>query len=262
MPSTNPTFLDTLHIASPCPKLWTDMEQTGADAVRFCGDCKKNVYDVSQMTRRDAELLIQRTESGRFELNLPFVSGQAQIDEQGASADETSGPSICLQLYRRADGTVITDDCPNGLKVIRDSWRRLRQLAIAGVAMICAPWGFTPVQAQNSTEMVKGRVSPAYNWNREANKHADIKALADKLSVLEVKPQPGDDDRLEMCKLNFELARLGDKHNLLNFAHLHFTAAQRLAKTVPGQHKLLNQIEAELAKNSQKLNPEAPRGNK
>jgi hypothetical protein len=254
MPSTNPTFLDTLRIASPCPKLWTDMELTGVDAVRFCGDCKKNVYDVSQMTGRDAELLIQRTESGRFELNLPFLSGQAQIDELGMPGEEDSGPSICLQLYRRKDGTVITDDCPNGLKVIRDSWRRLRQLAIAGVAMLFAPWGFNPVQAQNDTEIVKGRVSPAYNWNREANKHADIKALADKLSVLEAKPQPGDGDRLEICKLNLELARLGDKYNLLNFAHLHFAAAQRLAKTLPGQNKLLNQIEAELAKSSQKLN--------
>ncbi len=58
------------------------------------------------------------------------------------------------------------------------------------------------------------------------------------------------------------MARLGDKHNLLNYAHMHFATAQRLAKTLPGQDKLLNQIEAELAKSRQKLNPETPRGTK
>ncbi|MDQ5965105.1 MAG: hypothetical protein QG625_1260, partial [Cyanobacteriota bacterium erpe_2018_sw_39hr_WHONDRS-SW48-000098_B_bin.30] len=76
---SNKSFvLDNLSIASPCPKLWSEMELTDADAVRFCGDCKKNVYDVSQMTTAETELLVQR-----------------------ASAAEAAGQgrSLCMQLY-------------------------------------------------------------------------------------------------------------------------------------------------------------------
>ena len=39
--SSEPSILDNLRVASPCPKLWSDMEMTPEQSVRFCGDCKK-----------------------------------------------------------------------------------------------------------------------------------------------------------------------------------------------------------------------------
>ena len=77
--------LEQIHIASPCSAKWSDME--GDDKVRFCGECHKNVFNLSAMTRLDAEQLIQKVEGVN-----------------------------CVRLYRRADGTIITDDCPVALR--------------------------------------------------------------------------------------------------------------------------------------------------
>jgi hypothetical protein len=79
-------MLDQIKIASPCSADWEQME--GNNRVRFCSECKKNVFNLSAMTRRDAEALLQ----------------------------ETNG-NLCTRLFRRADGTVLTDDCPVGLRI-------------------------------------------------------------------------------------------------------------------------------------------------
>jgi hypothetical protein len=63
---------------------------TGDDRVRFCGHCQLNVYNISELSRAEAETLIASTE-GR----------------------------ICARLYRRADGSVLTKDCPVGLRALR-----------------------------------------------------------------------------------------------------------------------------------------------
>jgi hypothetical protein len=61
----------------------------GGDRVRFCGQCSLNVYNLSALTRLDAESLVARTE-GR----------------------------LCVRFYRRSDGSIITKDCPVGLRAI------------------------------------------------------------------------------------------------------------------------------------------------
>src|SRR5260370_15414772 len=58
----------------------------------------KNVYNLSEMTRREAEALVREKE------------GQ-----------------LCARLYRRADGTILTSNCPAGLRAI--------VRGISGVAM-------------------------------------------------------------------------------------------------------------------------------
>ena len=75
--------LEEIQIAQPCRADWNRM--TGDQRARFCGSCHKNVYDISQMTRADAQNLIQQKEG-----------------------------DVCVRLYRRPDGTVITADCPVG----------------------------------------------------------------------------------------------------------------------------------------------------
>jgi len=96
--------LDDIRIASPCPANWDEMY--GDDRKRFCGDCKLNVYNLSGMTRDEAEALIMNAE-GR----------------------------LCVRIYRRADGSVITSDCPVGWEKIK---QRTRVYATALASLLMA----------------------------------------------------------------------------------------------------------------------------
>jgi hypothetical protein len=80
--------LDRIEIASPCEASWDEM--AGDDRTRFCRHCSLNVYNLSDMTRREAEAFVQGCE------------GRA-----------------CIRFYRRADGTLLTRDCPLGLRAIK-----------------------------------------------------------------------------------------------------------------------------------------------
>jgi hypothetical protein len=80
--------LNHVRVAAPCKADWDQM--MGNERVRFCGECSLNVYNLSGMTRADAETLVARTE-GR----------------------------LCVRFYRRSDGSIITKDCPVGLRAIR-----------------------------------------------------------------------------------------------------------------------------------------------
>lgn len=97
-------MLDTVEIASPCDVSWSSMD--GDSDVRYCGSCKKHVYNLSMMSRAEAEAVL----------------GAAKATE------------VCVRLYRRADGTVITDDCPIGVRR-RRFWRRTSGLAAAGILL-------------------------------------------------------------------------------------------------------------------------------
>jgi hypothetical protein len=95
--------LDNIQIASPCPADWNEMYGDGRK--RFCGDCKLNVYNLSGMTRSEAEALIMNAE-GR----------------------------LCVRFYRRADGSVITKDCPVGWAKVKQR-TRVYATAIASLLM-------------------------------------------------------------------------------------------------------------------------------
>ncbi|WP_434045650.1 MULTISPECIES: hypothetical protein [Sorangium] len=90
-------LLDSLRVASPCPAHWDEM--AGDDRVRFCRTCEKSVYNLSAMPRDEAERLVRASAGG-----------------------------LCVRLYQRADGTVLTADCPVGV-----SRRRIRNLTVAAV---------------------------------------------------------------------------------------------------------------------------------
>jgi hypothetical protein len=88
-----------VQVAAPCKADWDRM--LGDDRVRFCGQCSLNVYNLSSMTRADAEALITRTED-----------------------------RLCVKFYRRFDGSIITKDCPIGLQAIK------RRLSYAWQALV------------------------------------------------------------------------------------------------------------------------------
>jgi hypothetical protein len=80
----------------------------GDERVRFCRLCDQHVYNIASLTRAEAESLFARTE-GR----------------------------LCARLYRRADGTVLTSDCPRGLAAARRRVARAAGAALAAVLGLC-----------------------------------------------------------------------------------------------------------------------------
>jgi len=99
--------LDEVSIAAPCPVAWAEMD--GDERKRFCSLCSLHVYNISQMKRKEAE---------------DFLS------------ENTDG--VCLRLFRRSDGTLITKDCPVGRRLADAVKRRVRAAAVALVAMFNA----------------------------------------------------------------------------------------------------------------------------
>lgn len=87
--------LDNLRVASPCSMKWEHLDPTGdaGDRIRHCGQCELNVYNVASLSRDET---------------LDLVLSHA-----------ARGERLCAQLFRRADGTLITRDCPVGLAAIR-----------------------------------------------------------------------------------------------------------------------------------------------
>jgi hypothetical protein len=90
------SILDQVRVASPCTARWEDM--TGDDRSRFCRHCQKHVFNLSAMNRAEAEALIAEKE-GKF----------------------------CGRFHRRADGRMLTADCPVG----RSTKRRRRAKFLA-----------------------------------------------------------------------------------------------------------------------------------
>ena len=106
-------LLDAIHIAHPCPADWeamADVAGQAADRVRHCAQCNLRVYNLSAMERRDAEQLIRQSE-GR----------------------------LCVRLYRREDGTVLTQDCSwlrRAARATEAGARRTAWAAACGLAFL------------------------------------------------------------------------------------------------------------------------------
>jgi hypothetical protein len=96
--------LESVRIAAPCSASWEEM--TGDARVRFCSHCRKNVYNLSAMPRAEAERLLKEQEG-----------------------------SMCVRLYKRTDGTVLTADCPVG---VRRRHRRRLAMAAVGTSVMAA----------------------------------------------------------------------------------------------------------------------------
>jgi hypothetical protein len=79
--------IDDVSVASPCTADWNKMVGNGRK--RFCGACDQYVYNVEALTRAEVAAL---------------------IDEGGR---------LCLRLFRRTDGTLMTADCPVGRRRVR-----------------------------------------------------------------------------------------------------------------------------------------------
>jgi hypothetical protein len=127
--------LDLIEIASPCPASWDEM--TGDERVRYCKQCKLQVYNLSEMSRDEAKAFVQQ-----------HTAGQAR-----SGAHKT-----CVRFYRREDGTVLTRDCPVGLRALR---QRLVRSAAALAGVLIALVSGTLFSNAISRRMPSGLQSPA-----------------------------------------------------------------------------------------------------
>jgi hypothetical protein len=93
-------WLDGIDVASPCHESWDEM--SGDQRERHCDKCEQTVFDLTGMARVEAEDLVRRTQGGE---------------------------KVCVRFRRRADGTVLTADCPTQVRKTRGAWTQARSVA-------------------------------------------------------------------------------------------------------------------------------------
>jgi hypothetical protein len=116
--------INKLRVASPCSVGWETM--TGDERARHCESCKLNVYNIAGMTNDEVQHLVANRE-GR----------------------------LCIRLFRRADGTVLTKDCPVGFRAYQ---KRVAKFAGATLSVLFGLVGFGSAQTEKTkkeTEKIK-----------------------------------------------------------------------------------------------------------
>jgi hypothetical protein len=98
-------LLEQVRVASPCSADWDEMQ--GDDRVRFCEQCRLNVYNLAGMEVRDAAALVRETE-GR----------------------------LCVRFYARDDGTMLVEDCPVGFRAVRRHLLKRLAILVGGLAAL------------------------------------------------------------------------------------------------------------------------------
>lgn len=106
--------LDNLRVASPCSADWDAMR--GDERKRFCRECKLNVYNLSGMTRYDAEHLLRLSE-GR----------------------------LCVRYFKRPDGTILTQECPVGWAKVKQRMSIFAGAALSLIISLFAGLYFVPL---------------------------------------------------------------------------------------------------------------------
>lgn len=113
--------MHALRIASPCSANWADMP--GNDKIRHCSQCQLDVYNFSAMTELEINQIVA-ARTGR----------------------------LCARFFQRSDGTMLTENCPTGIRtgVLRGS--TIAAVALAALVTI-APTntGAVPTQAGSSS---------------------------------------------------------------------------------------------------------------
>ena len=116
-----------IRIASPCTANWYRM--AGDDRVRHCAQCNLDVFNLSAMTPAEISALLERRE-GR----------------------------ICARFYQRKDGTMLTQNCPVGM---RQPFRQASRIAASflSAVFVLGP-DFAAAQPQKQTTQL-AQIKPA-----------------------------------------------------------------------------------------------------
>lgn len=100
---------------------------SGDDRRRFCASCKLHVHDLSAMTKMQALAFLQRVGQGH----------------------------ACVRLFRRADGTMLTRDCPVGVRQ-----RMRRMIARAAALWVALATGLAACVRQSSGSLTNAPAVP------------------------------------------------------------------------------------------------------
>jgi hypothetical protein len=110
-----------IRIASPCSADWNRM--SGTKTVRYCPDCNLNVYTFSRMSSTEIDHLVSHHE-GR----------------------------LCVRYYQRPDGTMLTQNCPVGLRAAVHHVSRLATATLSAVLTIFSATAAASPRPQKSAQ--------------------------------------------------------------------------------------------------------------
>lgn len=131
-------------VASPCTETWESM--VGDGRARHCASCQLTVHNLTGLRRDEVEAVLRRAGGGR----------------------------VCARFYQRADGTVLTEDCPRGLALVR---RRMLAGVTMAFALLLGTLGFGVLRIKKSCAVPGGaswlerNVSARALTAREALRH-------------------------------------------------------------------------------------------
>jgi hypothetical protein len=109
-----------IRIASPCSADWNRM--AGDERVRYCPECKLNVYNFSEMSDADIESIISHRD-GR----------------------------LCARFYQRSDGIMLTRNCSVGLRAVVYRVSGFASAALAALISIGPAFARAPLTKHGPT---------------------------------------------------------------------------------------------------------------
>ncbi len=122
---------------------------SGDERSRFCESCKLNVYNFSEMSESEIKHFIVQKED-----------------------------RICGKLYKRADGSVITKDCPTGLRAVRKRVTRVTSAVFATIIGLSAIT-FGQTDKEKSCKIIsQGKVTRFESKSELINAKGVVKDLA------------------------------------------------------------------------------------
>lgn len=110
------------RLASPCTAKWEEMD--GDDRQRFCSQCQLSVLNASEMTDEEVMLSIMQLQTGA---------------------------RVCMRIYRRTDGTILTKDCPVGVRKVQERMRRAAAWLAGGLTMLLSLTASASAQEPSSS---------------------------------------------------------------------------------------------------------------
>lgn len=216
----------------------------GTERERFCSSCALNVYNISSMSSLEAERFLA----------------------------ERAGSKVCVQFFRRKDGTILSDNCPKGLRAMRDRSKQLLRLASSFVALLVSNFAATlanePFKAKptnsgssassssSSSASYAGKGEPTLktDWQPEQRLMGKPsmnslntstvspvprkELLQKKVAELEAKPHSSEAAKSELANAYIELAHSQNSCNNFKQAASDFSQAAKLLKKMKSQKQL------------------------
>lgn len=128
--------INSLRVASPCTVGWETM--SGDERVRHCNSCELNIYNITEMTKLEVEDLITKRKD-----------------------------RVCIRLYKRADGTVLTKDCPVGIRAYQKRVARFVGAALTTILGLFSV-SFGQKEDKKSIDASKIKIVRTINQNQES----------------------------------------------------------------------------------------------